>query len=116
MYKKVSYPKQRSPLAMHIFVLPGPLPESLLRRVTPYLISDRGAYSDSYPRLCTIPYPSRYPEPYLGCYLSPTQSFSRVLPRHIPDQVNPTLPERLPSRVKSYPIVSLTIPEAYPAK
>jgi hypothetical protein len=91
------------------------IPVSLPGRVTPYPISYPDTYLDSYPRLCLIPYPSRYPEPHPSHYLSHTWSFSRVLPGHIPDRVNPALPERLPNRVKSYPIVYPALPEAYPA-
>jgi hypothetical protein len=95
---------------------PASLPESLPGRVTPYPISYPNAYPDSYPRLCLIPYPSRYPEPYLSHYPSRTRSFSRVLPRHVPDRVNPALPECLLGRVKSYPITYPALPEAYPVE
>jgi hypothetical protein len=94
MYKKVSYRKQRSPLALHIFVLP-----CLLTRVlTRFLIQ-------TLTRILTR-----------DCYLSRTWNFSRVLPRHIPNWVNPALPEHLSGQVKSYPIVYPTLPEAYPVE
>jgi hypothetical protein len=83
-------------------------PESLPGRVTPYPISYPDTYPDSYPRLCLIPYLSRYP--------SHTRSFSRVLPGHELDRVNPALPERLPDRVKSYLIVYPALPKAYLAE
>jgi hypothetical protein len=41
---------------------------------------------------------------------SVTQSFTRVLPGHVPDRVHLALPERLSGRVKSYPIAYLALP------
>jgi hypothetical protein len=104
------------PLPCMFLSCPTSLPESLPGRVTPYPISYPDASPDSYPRLCLIPYPSRYPEPHPSRYPSRTWSFSRVLTGHVPDRVNPTLPERLPGRVKSYPIVYPTLLKAYPAE
>jgi hypothetical protein len=95
---------------------PASLPESLLGRVTPYLISYPDAYLDSYPRLCPIPYLSHYPKPYPNRYLSHTRSFFWVLPGHVLDRVNPALPKCLPGWEKSYPITYLALFEAYPAK
>jgi hypothetical protein len=114
---------------------PASLPKFLLGRATPYPISFPDAYPDSYPRLCSIPYPSSYPELYLSHYPSRTQacypelypsrypshtervtqSFTRVLPGHVPDWANPALPERLLGQVKSYPITYPALPEDYPA-
>jgi hypothetical protein len=76
MYKKVSYLKQRSLLVLQVLSCLASLLEFLLSRVTPYLIFNPDAYSDFYPRLCPIPYPSRYLSHtqacYLELYLSPT--------------------------------------------
>jgi hypothetical protein len=79
------------------------LPESLPGRVTPYPISYRGAYLDSYPILCPIPYPSRYLEPHPSRYLSRTRSFSRVLPGHVSDRVNSGLTRALTQLGKILP-------------
>jgi hypothetical protein len=116
VYKKVSYPKQRSLLVLHVFILPDLLTRVFTRLVNSLLIS----YLDFYPRLCPISYPSRFPNLYrVATWVIPehvTRSFTRVLPGHVPNRVNPTLPERLPGQVKSYPIAYLSLPEAYPTR
>jgi hypothetical protein len=76
---------------------PTSLPESLPGQVTPYPISYPDVYLDSYLRLCPIR----------------AWSFSRVLPGHVPNRVNLALSERLPSQVKSYPIMDRALPEAH---
>jgi hypothetical protein len=112
VYKRSLTRSKEVPLRCMFLSCPAPLPESLPGRVTPYPISYPNAYPGSYPRLCPIPYLSRYPVPHP----SRTRSFSRVLPGHVPDRVNPALPERLLSRVKSYPIMYPALPEAYPVE
>jgi hypothetical protein len=64
VYKKVSYPKQRSLLVLHVFILPCHLTRVLPGRVTSYPISYPRRLPRFYPRLCPIPYSSLYPEPY----------------------------------------------------
>jgi hypothetical protein len=121
VYKKVSYPKQRSLLVSHVFVLPGLLTQVFTRSgnslpdflpgFLPKIVPD--SLPESLPRTLPESPPGTFPE-------SPpervTQSFTRVLPRHVPDRVNPVLPEHLPGRVKSYPITYPTLSKAYPAR
>jgi hypothetical protein len=95
--------------------LPGFLPEIVIDSLPESLPeSYLSVLPESYPRLCPIPYPSRYLEPYPSSYLSCTwvcyPKLYRVLPGHVPDRVNPSLPRRLPDRVKSYTITYPALP------
>jgi hypothetical protein len=110
MYKNVSYPKQRSLLVLHFFVLPGLLTRVFTRsgNSLPDFFSD--AYPDSYLRLCPIPYPTHYQEPnpthypsrtracytelYLSRYLSRTRA---CYPELYPIHSRPCYPELYPS-------------------
>jgi hypothetical protein len=96
VHKKVSYPKQRRPLILHIFVLPGLLTRVLTRPGNPFSDFLPGRLPGFLPEIVLIPYSSRYSEPHPKRYPSHTRSFSRVLPGHVLDQVNLALPERLP--------------------
>jgi hypothetical protein len=82
MYKKVSYPKQRSILVLHVFVLPdlltrvltrsgNSLPDilpGLLPGFLPEMVPD--SLSESLPTTL----PESLPEPYPELFLSPTQT------------------------------------------
>jgi hypothetical protein len=109
MYKKVSYPKQRSLLVLNIFVLPGLLTRVLPGRVTPYPIAYQDAHLHFYLRLCPIFYPSRYVAPYPSRYLSMLPGLlPEIMPDPLPELLPGSLPESLP---ESYPSV---LPEALP--
>jgi hypothetical protein len=114
VYKKVSYPKQRSILVLHIFVLPDHLTRVLPSRVTPYLISYLDAYPDFYPRLCSIPYLSHYPEPYPSHYPSRTQAcYPDFHPRLCPIPYPSGYLKPYMSRYLSY--TQACYPEPYPS-
>jgi hypothetical protein len=118
IYKKVSYPKQRSLLVLHVFVLPSLLTRVLPGRVTPYSISYPDAHLDFYLRLCPIPYPSRYLSHNWACYPDfYPRSCSIPYPNHY---LEPYL-SRYPSHTRAcylelYPITYLALPDAYPAR
>jgi hypothetical protein len=103
MYKKVSYPKQRSLLLLHVFVLPDLLTQVLIRsgnsltnfllehfpRFLPEIVPD--SFPESLPR--TLPeslresyldmYPIRLTQPYQSAYLAGqnlTRSYTRPYP------------------------------------
>jgi hypothetical protein len=118
VYRKVSYLKQRSLIVLHVFVLPSLLTLVLPGRVTPYPISYPDAYPDftrncaifltqvatrNLTRVATRVVPKRVTQIFIrNCARFLTRVATRNLTRIIPDRVNPTLPERLPDRIKSY--------------
>jgi hypothetical protein len=83
VHKKVSYPKQKSLLISHVSVLPSFHTRVFTRSGNSLPISYLDAYPDFDPRLCPIPYPSRYPEPFLSHHPSHTLAcYPELYPSH----------------------------------
>jgi hypothetical protein len=73
VYKKVSYRKQRSPLALHVFVLPSLLTWFLTRTLTRTLTRDCAWFltrvaTQNLTRVATRPVPGAFPESYPDTY------------------------------------------------
>jgi hypothetical protein len=121
MYKKVSYPKQRSPLVLHIFVLPdlltlvftrpgNSLPDFLperLPRFLPEIVPNSLPESlpETSPELLPEPYPSVLPDTSPESLLEPYLS---MVPKISPERLLELYPDTYPIRLtRPYPITFL---------
>jgi hypothetical protein len=85
VYKKVSYPKQRSPLVLNVFVLPDLLTRVLTRPGNSLPNFLPGCLPGFLPEIVpdylpeSLPEtpPESLPEPYLELFLSPTRTHTR---------------------------------------